>query len=276
MLHSESQSIHMGAYVQSADPGAVGAKVLWIDTTSGYVLKKRTDADDGWDTIADLSTAGAGIPETLIDALGDLIYGSAADTAAKLAGNTTTTKKFLTQTGDGADSAAPGWDTIASGDVPDLSGTYIAKAFMAAKGDLIAASANDTPAILSVGTDGLALVAASGETAGLKYATPHALIATETGTTRTLATADAGKYIRYTNAAGCAITVPDNSDDPIPVGSEFHGIGTQEQLEFVEDTSVTINFPASASLFTAEAFSVFTLKKVGTDEWDLMGYLEPA
>lgn len=83
MLHSQSASIHKGAYIQSSDPGAVGAKVLWIDTTSGYVLKKRNDADDGWDTI-DLGS-GSGIAETLLDAKGDLVVASAADTAARLA-----------------------------------------------------------------------------------------------------------------------------------------------------------------------------------------------
>jgi hypothetical protein len=60
----------------------------------------------------------AGIPQTLIDALGDLVYGSANDTAARLAGNITTTRKFLRQTGDGAASAAPAWDTVAVGDLP--------------------------------------------------------------------------------------------------------------------------------------------------------------
>lgn len=54
--HARATTIHKGAYIQSADPGAVGAKVLWIDTTSGYVLKKRNDTDDGWDTIADLGS----------------------------------------------------------------------------------------------------------------------------------------------------------------------------------------------------------------------------
>lgn len=41
--------------------------------------------------------------------LGDMLYGSAADTIAKLAGNTATTKKILAQTGTGAVSAAPAW-----------------------------------------------------------------------------------------------------------------------------------------------------------------------
>lgn len=52
--------------------------------------------------------------------LGDTIYASASNTLAALAGNTTTTKKFLTQTGNGAASAAPVWDTIIAADVPTL------------------------------------------------------------------------------------------------------------------------------------------------------------
>lgn len=49
--------------------------------------------------------------------LGDIIYSSATDTLAKLAGNTTTTKKFLVQTGTGAVSTAPVWGTISGSDV---------------------------------------------------------------------------------------------------------------------------------------------------------------
>lgn len=49
--------------------------------------------------------------------LGDLLYSSATNTLAKLAGNTTSTKKFLTQTGTGTVSTAPSWDTLSSTDV---------------------------------------------------------------------------------------------------------------------------------------------------------------
>jgi hypothetical protein len=49
--------------------------------------------------------------------LGDTVYSSAADTLAKLSGNTTTTKKFLVQTGTGAVSAAPAWDVVNGADV---------------------------------------------------------------------------------------------------------------------------------------------------------------
>lgn len=50
--------------------------------------------------------------------LGDILYSDAANSLAKLAGNTTATKKFLRQTGNGTISAAPAWDTIVAGDLP--------------------------------------------------------------------------------------------------------------------------------------------------------------
>lgn len=49
---------------------------------------------------------------------GDIIYGSASNTLAALAGNITTTRKFMRQTGNGAVSAAPAWDTIVAADIP--------------------------------------------------------------------------------------------------------------------------------------------------------------
>ncbi len=55
-----------------------------------------------------------------LSTLGDLPYGGASGTGTRLAGNTTATKKFLTQTGDSVNSAAPAWGTIAAGDVPTL------------------------------------------------------------------------------------------------------------------------------------------------------------
>lgn len=49
--------------------------------------------------------------------LGDTLYASAANTLSKLAGNTTSTKQYLSQTGTGTVSAAPAWATISGGDI---------------------------------------------------------------------------------------------------------------------------------------------------------------
>lgn len=50
--------------------------------------------------------------------LGDIEYESGANTAARLPGNTTTTRQFLNQTGTGSVSAAPAWGALASSDIP--------------------------------------------------------------------------------------------------------------------------------------------------------------
>jgi|GEM_PF-638630 len=55
--------------------------------------------------------------------LGSMPYQSNTDTTILLTPNVTTTKKFLRQTGTGANGAAPVWDTIAVGDVPTMTAT---------------------------------------------------------------------------------------------------------------------------------------------------------
>lgn len=64
-----------------ADTSEAGSMVVPAGGTTGQALTKNSndDYDTEWTTIT------AGIPETLIDAKGDLIVGSAADTAARLA-----------------------------------------------------------------------------------------------------------------------------------------------------------------------------------------------
>jgi hypothetical protein len=51
---------------------------------------------------------------------GDTLYSSATDTLAKLPGNTSTTKKFLGQTGTGSASQAPVWEQPAASDITGL------------------------------------------------------------------------------------------------------------------------------------------------------------
>lgn len=52
--------------------------------------------------------------------LGSIPYQSNTDTTTLLAPNTTTTRKFLRQTGTGTNGAIPVWDTILAADVPTL------------------------------------------------------------------------------------------------------------------------------------------------------------
>lgn len=64
-------------------------------------------------------TAAAGFDAlSPMSALGDLIYGGAAGTRTRLAGNVTAVRQFLNQTGNGTVSAAPAWGTLVASDLP--------------------------------------------------------------------------------------------------------------------------------------------------------------
>lgn len=52
--------------------------------------------------------------------LGDMIYGDTNGAGTRFAGNTTSTKKFLTQIGNGTQSAEPTWGQVQSSDVPAI------------------------------------------------------------------------------------------------------------------------------------------------------------
>lgn len=106
----------MGTFTMSD----VVAGVVATPASNEYTL--YFDAADGVlkfkDSGGTVHVLGGGIPATLIDALGDLIYGSADNTPAILSGNTSAVRKFLRQLGTGSVSAAPAWDTIAEADLP--------------------------------------------------------------------------------------------------------------------------------------------------------------
>lgn len=54
----------------------------------------------------------------IMTTLGDTIYGGASGVGTRLPGNASTTQKFLSQTGDGVNSAAPQWVTITASGNP--------------------------------------------------------------------------------------------------------------------------------------------------------------
>lgn len=96
-----------------------------------------------------------------MSALGDTIYGGASGTRTRLAGNTTTTQKFLNSTGDGVNSAAPSWTQVSltagvSGTLPEGSGGTNQTTYTA--GDLLQASGANTLSKLAAVATGNALI----------------------------------------------------------------------------------------------------------------------
>jgi hypothetical protein len=79
--------------------------------------------------------------------LGDVIYGGASGAGTRLAGNTSSTRQFFSQTGNGTISAIPAWVALATTDIPTISlstgvnGTLQAAQMPALTGDVTSAGA---------------------------------------------------------------------------------------------------------------------------------------
>ena len=150
-----------------------------------------------------------------MSALGDTIYGGAAGTGTRLAGNTTTTKKFLTQTGDGTNSAAPGWNVIVAGDVPTLNQNTTGTA------SNITASSNSTLTTLSALTTASSLSSVGTITSGVWNGTAIDIAHGGTGQTTKAAAFDAlspmsaSGDIIYGGTAGTGTRLAKGSDGQV-------------------------------------------------------------
>jgi hypothetical protein len=127
------------ALTLSAASGQTAHQVLGTGTGSSFVPLTLTAADLPSSITSNTTGTAANVTGTIaianggtgqtsasaafnalspLTALGDILYAAASGAGSRLAGNTTTTKKFLTQTGTGSASAAPAWGTIVSTDLP--------------------------------------------------------------------------------------------------------------------------------------------------------------
>ena len=120
--------------------------------------------------------------------LGDLIYSDGTDNV-RLAGNTSASKRFLTQTGTGTVSAAPGWNALVDGDLPSaltgktyngLSLTANATGFQVAGGTTAKTLVVQNNLTLA-GTDGSTLNIGGGGTLGSAAFTASSAYPTLTG-----------------------------------------------------------------------------------------------
>ena len=173
------------------------------------------------------TNGGTGASTTSV---GDILYGSASNTWTKLAGNTTTTRKYLVSVGSGSAATAPEWDQIdiSTGDITGtlaitnggtgattqqaainaLAGAVTIRRFLRGDGTNVSMAAievADVPTLnqnttgtaggLNVGT---VLSVASGGTSWSSYSTGDILYASAPGTLSKLAAGTAG-YALLTN-----------------------------------------------------------------------------
>jgi hypothetical protein len=100
-----------------------------------------------------------------------------------------------------------------AGTIAGFAGSGIAATIVAAKGDIIGASANDTPAITSVGTNTHVLIADSAQSTGLKWGQPPGTLLGYTAytsgniDTQSTSLADTGIAVTFTVPASGSVLV---------------------------------------------------------------------
>jgi hypothetical protein len=120
-----------------------------------------------------------------ITTLGDIVYGSGNNAATRLAGNTTATKNFLSQTGTGSVSAAPSWSTVSKSDVGlgnvenTALSTWAGTSSITTLGTIATGTWSATNIALNKGGTAASLTAVNG---GIVYSSASAMAITAAGT----------------------------------------------------------------------------------------------
>lgn len=209
------------APIEATDPNAISKTIVdakgdLIAGTADNAVTRQPVGTDGEFLVADSSQATgldwvANPVNTAFDAKGDLLVGTGADTYAKLPVGTN--NQVLVA--DSSQAAGVRWSS-------EQDPNAIVKSIVDAKGDLIAATADDTPARLPVGTNDQLLIADSAQSTGLKWGRPTIALGTETS----------GDYVAgVTGGTGVTVTGSggEGSTPSVAIGQ---AVGTGDTVAF--------------------------------------------
>ena len=197
--------------------------------TAGATVRHVLTSDDLTFFTTGVATANNAIPDTIVNAKGDLIAASAADTVGRLAVGS----NGQVLVADSTQTLGLKW---AADPVADVVTTA---------GDLIYGTAADTVTRLGIGTAGQALLVNSGATAP-EWGNPQKItFNAQTGTTYTLVVGDLNKLVTLSNASPIELYVPNG----------IFTVGQQINIQQIGAGQVTIKSDGTTVLTSTGATS---------------------
>lgn len=234
--------------------------------TSNNPAWAQVDLTNGVTGTLPVGSGGLGFGTT--PTTGDMIYGLAGSWQI-VAGNISTSKKFLTQTGNGSTSAAPVWNTLSLGDFPTINvatgGTNITSY---AVGDILYASASTTLSKLADVATGNVLISGGvttapswgkvGLTTHVSGNLPLANIANATANSKLLGSGASGSgasYAEITVGSGLTMTgtTLSASGGGVTIGNAVSGGGVNRVLyeDGSSNLATSASFTFGSSLLTS-------------------------
>jgi hypothetical protein len=286
----------------SANPTLAAGELVIETDTDKY---KIGDGSTAWTSLGYSSLPSTAIANTVVDAKGDIVAATAADTVSRLAVGTDT----YVLTADSGEATGLIWAAPTTGDITAVvAGTNIGGGatggsatvnlaidaavdmgtdgsgvdvtfHSATAGDNMLWDASDEKLVIT-GTDGQnSLEVADGDVEITDQLTVSGgLVAplqinAQTGTTYTFVLADAGKMVTSSNGSAQTLTVPPNSSVAYATGTQIivQAIGSGTAT-LAEGSGVTINSKDSNKEIDGQ-WAAATLIKTATDTWSLIGAL---
>lgn len=100
-------------------------------------------------------------------------------------------------------------------------------------------------------------------------------IMTTSGTALTLTTSYAGKLVKCTRSSGtCTITIPSNTTASLPVDTEIEIVRYGAGEVTISPASGVTLYSKDSARSIASRYGAVSLKKMGTNEWWMVGDLE--
>jgi len=249
--------------------GLTAATQTFANDTNVTITSATATHTIGWSGELSIARGGTGASTksaafnalSPMTTLGDIIYGGASGTGTRLAGSTSASKRFLTQTGDGTISAAPAWGALASTDIPNNAADTTGNAATATK---LATARTLTIGVTGKTFDGSANVSWSLAEIG---AEPTLTKGNLTETTSSVLTITGGTGAVIGSGTTIAVASAGAAQNGVVTTGAQTLAGAKTLTDLLTGTRVAMT--ASVTSGAANSFAVTQTQRNGTDTGDI-------